>query len=200
MTRWLENPEGGRNRGLRGIGRAWIEVLVRPSRFFRSDVAPGDQAPGLTFAMTVVLIEETIRLILVPAAAPTALGEPPLASLIVVGLAVMLVTPAALHLVAAIQTLLLIPTAPDRGGTSETVQVFAYAAAPCVFAGIPAPWLRIGCTAYGTVLLFIGLRERHGITFTRAGLVGALPAAIVFGYGFRGFDAIASLLARWYII
>ncbi|MDY6817756.1 MAG: YIP1 family protein [Halobacteriales archaeon] len=200
MTQWLENPTGGRDRGLRGLGRAWVEVLVRPGRFFRSGVAPGDQAPGLTFAMAVVLIEETIRLALVPDAVPNSLGSSPLAAVIVIGIAVMLVTPAALHLVAAIQTLLLIPTASDRGGTSETVQVFAYATAPCVLAGIPEPWLRVGCTAYGTVLLFIGLHERHSITVTRAAVVGTIPAAIAFGYGFRGFNAIATLLARWYII
>ena len=56
MTQWVEDVEGGRQRGLRGLAKAWIEVLVRPRRFFAEGIAPGDQGPGLTFAIAIVLV------------------------------------------------------------------------------------------------------------------------------------------------
>ena len=200
MTTWIEEPRGGRDRGPRALARAWIEVLLRPRRFFRAAVAPGDQAPGLTFAMAVVLVEEASRLALAPGAVPTLTGSPALSAAFVVAVAVLIVTPAALHLVAALQTLPLMVLVRDRAGISETVQVLAYASAPCVFAGVPSPGVRVAATAYGTVLLVIGLGTVHRTTRGRAALAAAIPAALVFGYGFRGFTALARLLSRWYII
>ncbi len=61
MTQWVENPTGGRDRGPTALVRAWVEILRRPRRVFRTGVAPGDQAPGLVFAATVVLFEEVSR-------------------------------------------------------------------------------------------------------------------------------------------
>ena len=200
MTTWIEEPRGGRDRGPRALARAWIEVLLRPRRFFRAAVAPGDQAPGLTFAMTVVLVEEASRLALSPESIPAVTGGRALSAALVVAVAVLVVTPAALHLLAAVQTLPLLILARDRAGVSETVQVLAYASAPCVLAGVPMAGVRLAATAYGTVLLVIGLGTVHGMGRWRAGLVAAVPAAILFGYGFRGFDALGTLLARWYII
>lgn len=200
MTTWVEEPRGGRDRGPRAIARAWVEVLLRPRRFFRVAVAPGDQAPGLTFAMGVVLVEESVRLALSPAAIPSVTGSRPLSAALVVAVAVLIVTPAALHLVSALQTLALMVLAADRAGVSETVQVLAYASAPCVFAGVPSPGVRVAATAYAAVLLVVGLRTVHRMDSRRAALAAAVPAAIVFGYGFRGFAALETLLVRWYII
>jgi hypothetical protein len=175
-------------------------VLVHPRRFFRAAVVPGDQGAGLTFAMAVVAVEEATRLALVPGAIPTVVGGPVVSAALVVGVATLLVAPAGLHLVAALQTLLLRPLVAERAGVAETVQVLAYAAAPCVLAGPPVPWLRVLGAGYGTWLLVAGLREVHGTTRRRAAVAGALPAAVVFGYGFRGFAALGDQLAAWYII
>lgn len=200
MTTWVEEPGGGRDRGPRAILRAWVEVIVRPERFFRVGVAPGDQAPGLTFAMLVVLFEEASRYALDPGAVPAIAGNRVLSATIAVAVAALIVTPAALHLVAAIQTLPLFVLAGERGGVSETVQVLAYASAPCVLAGVPLASVRLVATAYGAYLLVVGLAVVHGTSFRRAALAGVIPAAIVFGYGFRGFAALTELLVRWYII
>ena len=202
MTQWVENPTGGRDRGPRAIARAWVELIVRPRRFFRTGVAPGDQAPGLVFAMGVVLVASLLRLAVAGetifgTAYPT-LGSRRLLSIaLVIALIVTLVTPLVLHLVAALQTLLLIPLAPDRAGVSETVQVIAYATAPCVFVGLPSAPLLVLATGYGTVLLVIGTGELHGLALSRAAVLSAIPAAIVFGLGFGGFDAVGGLLRAW---
>ncbi|UPW00646.1 YIP1 family protein [Halorussus gelatinilyticus] len=196
MTQWVENPTGGRDRGPAALARAWLEVLTGPRRFFERGIAPGDQAPGLVFAMTVVLLEEATRFALVPGAAPSVGGRPALAALFGLALATVFVAPAVLHLTAALQTVLLMALVRDRAGTSETVQVIAYATAPCVLAGIPSPTLRGACALYGAVLFFVGLRTVHETSTLRALVAGAIPAAIVFGYAFRGFAA-ANELVVW---
>lgn len=200
MTTWIEEPSGGRARGPRAVLRAWAEVCYRPERFFTAAVAPGDQAPGLTFAMAVVLVEEASRYALAPSTVPAITGSAGLSAVIAVAVAVLVVTPAALHLVAAVQTLPLLVLAEERAGVSETVQVLAYAAAPCVLAGVPVLAVRIVATGYGAYLLLVGIETVHGLGRRRAAVAAAVPAALVFGYGFRGFDALAALLARWYII
>lgn len=187
-------------RGPPGVARAWVDVLVRPQQFFRSAVVPGNQGAGLVFAMAVVAVEEASRLVLVPDAIPPVVGGPVVSGVLVVGFATLLVAPVGLHLVAALQTLLLRPLVPDRAGVAETVQVVAYAAAPCALAGPPVPWLRALCGLYGTWLLVVGLQTVHGTSRRRAALAGLVIAAIVFGYGFRGFGAVGAQLAAWYII
>ncbi|MBX0323473.1 YIP1 family protein [Halomicroarcula sp. F13] len=206
MTQWVENPTGGRDRGPSALVRAWAEVLVRPRRFFRTGVAPGDQAPGLVFAAVVVLLEEASRFLVVDLARRglvstgpfpyPAIGEftPGIAVLALLGI-VVFVAPATVHLTAALQTLLLLPVAPDRGGVSETVQVMCYAMAPCLLAGLPSPELRVLVTAWGAALYVVGTAVVHDLRVGIAAVVAALPAAIVFGYGFRGFDAARRLLA-----
>ena len=194
MTQWVENPTGGRDRGPVAIARAWVEVLVRPRRFFRTGVAPGDQAPGLVFAAVIVFLEEVTRQALVAGAYPVLGGQPLASTALGLALAVVLVMPATLHLTAAIQTVILIGGAPDRAGVSETVQVLSYSIAPCVFAGPPTPALRLGCALYGTALLVVGTSEVHDVGVARAVPLVAVPAAIVFGYGFRGFGAAADVL------
>ncbi|WP_436932385.1 YIP1 family protein [Halosimplex halobium] len=193
MTQWVENPTGGRDRGAVALARAWAEVLIRPRRLFRSGVAPGDQAPGLVFAGAVVLVEELTRVATGAAAYPVLSGRPTLSTVLFLALAVVLVAPAALHLTAALQTLILIAAAPDRAGVSETVQVIAYAAAPCVFAGLPYPGVRVAATAYASVLLAVGVSDVHSVSLPKAAALTAVPAALVFGYGFRGFAALSEL-------
>ncbi|MEF8825253.1 MAG: YIP1 family protein [Halapricum sp.] len=194
MTQWIENPEGGRDRGPRAIVRAWAEVLVAPRRFFRAGVAPADQAPGLFFLMTVVLVAEGSRYLLVPGAVPFAVGQPIAGPILALALIVVFVAPVALHLLVALQILVLRLFVPERAGVSETVQVMAYATAPCVFAGIPSPAIRVLCAAYGSVLLAVGLAVVHDTSYRRAVPAAALPAAVGFGYGFRGFAAARTLV------
>lgn len=196
MTSWVAEPGGGRERGPRGLLRAWIEVLVRPRRFFAHGVSAGDQGPGLTFLMAVVAVEEATRLLLVSGAVPPLVGGRWLSFALVVGLATLLVAPLGLHLVGAAQILLLRPLVADRAGVSQTVQVLAYAAAPCALAGVPEPAVRSLCAVYATALLVVGLATVHETSHVRAGVAGAVPAAAVFGYGFRGFAALAELWAQ----
>lgn len=195
VTTWVEEPHGGRDRGPRALVRAWAEVLVRPRRFFRNGVAPGDQAPGLTFAASVALAVLLERLLLDPASLPQIGAGPVLSTLLLLLLVGLVLAPATLHLTAALQTVLLILLVPDRGGISQTVQVIAYASAPCALAGIPVPALRVVCAAYGAVLLVVGLAEVHETALPRAALAGVIPSAALFGYGFGGFAAGEAVLA-----
>ncbi|ADJ15197.1 YIP1 family protein [Halalkalicoccus jeotgali] len=194
MTQWVADPRGGRGRGPRAIARAWVEVLVRPRRFFRVGVAPADQAPGLLFAVGVVSLASLLRLALagetvVGAPYPTFGGQRVLSVVLVFSVIVALVAPLVLHLTAALQTLLLLPFAPDRAGVSETVQVIAYATAPCVFVGVPLAPLQALAAGYGAALFVLGISEVHAVSLPRAAALCALPAAAVFGIGFGGFDA-----------
>ena len=193
MTQWVQNPEGGRDRGPVAVVRAWGEVLVRPRRLFRSAVAPADQAPGLVFASSVVLVEELTRAVTGAAAYPV-LGNRPIASVVFwLAIATVLVAPAGLHLLAALQTVILIPFTEERAGVSETVQTLAYAGAPCVFAGLPFPGVRLLAAAYGAVLLVVGMSEVHDLSLPAAAALSAVPSALVFGYAFRGFASFSAV-------
>lgn len=196
VTQWVEEPTGGRDRGPAALLRAWAEVLVRPFRFFETGVAPNDQAPGLVFAGLVVLLEELLRL----AVLPTAYPDDPLLAALLLGVVVVIVTPAVLHLVAAAATLVLVPLAPDRAGVSETVQAVAYATAPCAFAAVPVLELRALAVTYGAVLVVAGLAVVHRTTLVRAALAAVVPVVVGFGYGFRGIAAVGTLLRQWYVI
>lgn len=200
MTQWVADPRGGRERGPRGIVRAWAEVLVRPRRFFRAGIAPGDQAPGLLFAVCVVAVASVFRLVLagetvVGAPYPTFGGQRLLSIALVFSVIVVLVAPLVLHLVAALQTLFLLAFAPDRAGISETVQVIGYATAPCVFVGLSIPAVQVLVAGYGAVLFAVGVSEVHSVSLARAAVLCALPAAAAFGIGFGGFGAIEALLS-----
>jgi hypothetical protein len=219
VTTWVETPEGGRARGPRGLLRAWFEVVIHPRRFFHNGVAPGDQAPGLVFAVVVALLYVGTLIAVDPTTVPTVFGGRVGSAVVAVAATGLLLAPATLHLTAAIQTVVLILVSvrvratlaairggdgwlvtADRAGVSETVQVVAYAAGPCVLAGLPLTELRAASTLYAGYLLVVGLAEVHDLSPARAITAGTVPAALVFGYGFGGFDAIAALLTRWYVI
>lgn len=193
MTRWVGGSGAGRARGPAAIFRAWVAVLVRPRIFFRSNVAPGDQGPGLTFLASVVAVEEAIRIAVVPGAYPVFGGQPWLAAVVWLLVTVVLVAPLGTHLVAAVQTVLLAAGAAERGGISETVQVLCYAAAPCVLAGLPEPWLRSAVVVYGAALYVLGMAVVHDLGPLRAAALVALPAGLVFGVGFRGLPALGAV-------
>ncbi|MFB6169790.1 MAG: YIP1 family protein [Haloarculaceae archaeon] len=193
MTQWVENPTGGRDRGPAAIARAWAEVLVRPRRFFTAAVAPGDQAPGMVFASLVAVVYVGARFALVPATRPDLAGRPVLSMVLALALVALALAPLALHFAAALCTLALRFVVADRAGVSETVQVIAYASAPCVFAAVPHPAVRLACALYASGLLVVGLAVVHRTSLARAALAGVLPALLVFGYGFGGVFAFEAL-------
>jgi hypothetical protein len=171
--------------------------MVKPRRFFRNGVAPGDQAPGLVFGVAVALCYVAGRLLtgtVVPDDLPLAGGAGSLSTLFVFLVVALVVAPATLHLLAALQTLLLVAFVPDRAGVSETVQVIAYATAPCVVAGLPSAPLRLAVAVYGAVLLALGVAVVHETSLRRAAVVTALPSAVLFGYAFRGFAAAVAVV------
>lgn len=194
MTRWVETPGGGRDRGPRAIVRAWVEILVRPRRFFEHGVAPADQAPGLVFAVLVSFVYVAGLLVFDPSRVPQFGDGGIVSATIVLASVSLLVTPISLHILAAIQTIALLPFVGNRAGIGETVQVLAYASAPCVFAAIPSTSVRAASTTYAAVLLVVGLRMRHDTTIVRATLAAAVPAGIAFGLAFGGFDAVSTLV------
>lgn len=217
VTTWVERPAGGRDRGLRGMARAWVEVLVRPGRFFRNGVAAGDQAPGLTFAVAVAVAYVGTRFLLLPAARPAFFASEAASAVVGVLVAALVVAPAALHLTAALLVVLLALLVRDRAGVSETVQVVAYATAPMALAGVGVPpWLcapvgsvdagtcagletavaglRVLLACWGAGLLVYGLAVVHETSVVRAAAAAAVPALLVFGYLFGGVFALESLL------
>ena len=208
VTTWVERSEGGRARGPRGLARAWVEVLVRPGRFFRTGVAPGDQAPGLVFAVVVAVGFAATRLAVEPAVRPTVFAGPVVSGLVALAAVALLVAPAVLHLSAAVVTVGMLvaslrvrrtlasvragtPTlhTHDRAGVSETVQVLAYASAPGLLAGLPWPPLQLAATAYGVALAVYGLHVVHGVGWLRVTVAGLIPALLLFGVGFGGITA-----------
>lgn len=209
VTTWVEESAGGRARGPRGLARAWLEVLIRPGRFFRTGVAPGDQAPGLVFAVCVAVGFAATRLAVVPALRPTQFGGPVVSAVVVLAAVALLVAPAVLHLTAAVLTVGLVAASVrlrdtlatvlsgdravvthDRAGVSETVQVVAYASAPGVVAGLPWLPVRLAAAGYAVLLALYGLRTVHGLSWPRVILAGLLPLSVVFGYGFGGLAAV----------
>ncbi|MFW5939762.1 MAG: YIP1 family protein [Halolamina sp.] len=197
MTTWITDPEGGRDRGPLALARAWTEVMVRPRRFFRNGIAPADQAPGLVFGVLVALGAVGGRLATgdLPAfesvdAIPPFVPEAGALRIVLVLLGVSLfLAPATFHLAAAVETVGLALLAPDRAGVSETVQIIAYATAPCLLTAVPWPSLRVACCLYGAGLLVVGTAVRHRTSLPRAALSAALPSVLVFGYAYGGFAA-----------
>ena len=181
--------------------RAWAEVLVRPRRFFTNGVAPGDQAPGLSFAVMVALIYIGGLLATQPGRVlgddriPVLADSVGLTAVFVLLVTAVVAAPAILHLVSAIQTVLLMLTVDDRAGVSETVQVIGYAAAPCVFAWVPVPGVAALCGLYATGLLIVGLAVVHRTTLLRAAIAGIVPAALAFGIGFGALPAGQAVVA-----
>ncbi|WP_123621678.1 YIP1 family protein [Halorubrum sp. CSM-61] len=203
MTSWIEEREGGRARGPRAIARAWVEALIRPRRLFANGVAPGDQAPALTFAVAVAAAYALGWIVSDPGAVPGIVASPLVSAAILFLLVVVLAAPVGLHLTAAVATLSVILasveydgglTLRDRGGVSETVQVVAYASSPMALAGPPIPVLRVVCGAYAAALLLIGFRTVHGTTPLRTLVAGVPPALLGYGVGYRVVAAARSLI------
>ena len=186
MTQWVENPELGRERGPVALARAWVEILLRPATFFREKIAPGDQAPGLTFAATVVFFAEAVRLATTPDAYPVVADQPGASAILWLMAIMVLLTPAGIHLTAALQTVVLVIGARERAGVSETVQVICYSLAPLAFLGVPSVWVKAAVVLWAGGLFVYGMASVHGIRISRAVVLAAVPALVLVGYGFGG--------------
>lgn len=184
MTQWVDDPTGGRERGPVALARAWATAMVRPRQLFRSAVAPADQAPGLVFAAAVVLVAETTRIALVADAYPVMGGQSLASAVLYVAFVVVLVTPAVLHLTAALQTVILIAFVEERAGVSETVQVICYSLAPLAFLGIPSVWVQCLVGLWAAGLFVFGIAEIHDVSLPRALGVSVVPVTLLVGYGF----------------
>jgi hypothetical protein len=167
--------------------------LGRPRHFFRTKVAPGDQAPGLTFAAAVVFAAETVRIAVFGGAYPVVSGRPVASAVFWVLLVTVLIAPAGIHLTAALQTVVLIATVDDRAGVSETVQVICYALAPCVLVAVPDVRVQAVAALWGAALLVVGTATVHDVPVSTALPVAAVPALLVFGYGFGGVEAVTTV-------
>ncbi|MDL0126147.1 YIP1 family protein [Halobacterium salinarum] len=190
MTTWVE-PEGGRERGPLGLAKSFTQVLLNPVSFFDEAVSPGDQAPGLVFAMVVVGVVAVTELAATPSDALAFPTADWLAAVLTVALVVLLVTPAAVHALSAIQTLCLViaTISESRGGVSETVQLIAYAAAPCVVTGLGVPVLTLLAGVWAWCLLVVGTSVVHEISLPRAVIAAAVPGVLAFGAGFGAIPA-----------
>ncbi|SDF41115.1 hypothetical protein SAMN04488067_104105 [Halorubrum xinjiangense] len=201
----MSDSAGGRPRGLRGIARTWIEVLVRPRRALANGITPGDQAPALTFAVAVAAAFTLGLIASDPGAVPVVVPSSALLSGLVVFLVVVaLAAPVGLHLTAAVATVSVVLASVefddgvglrDRGGVSETVQAVAYASSPMALAGPAVPEFRVLCGAYAAVLLVVGLRTVHGLGAVRTVAAALPPAALGYGVGYRVVAAARTLLA-----
>ncbi|QAU11409.1 hypothetical protein EKH57_00590 [Halorubrum sp. BOL3-1] len=199
----MSGSTGGRPRGPRGIARTWVEVLVRPRRAFANGIAPGDQAPALTFAVAVAAAFAFGLIATDPGAVPNVVpSSRALSGVVVFLVAVALAAPVGLHLTAAVATVSVVIASVevdggvgsgDRGGVSETVQAVAYASSPMALAGPAIPELRVACGAYAAVLLFVGFRAVHGLGPIRTVVAAVPPAALGYGVGYRVVAAARTL-------
>ena len=176
---------------------------MRPRRLFANGVAPGDQAPALTFAIAVAAAFTLGWLIADPAAVPGIVASVPVSALVTLLVVIVLAAPVGLHLTAAVATVSVIVASVeyddglglrDRGGVSETVQVVAYASSPMALAGPPIPLLRIACGAYAVALLLIGFRVVHRMTPLRTLVAGVPPALLGYGVCYRVIASVRTLL------
>ena len=203
VTSWTSSVSGGRERGPRGLARAWGEALIRPRRLFVNGVAAGDQAPALTFAIAVAGVFTLGWIVADPGVVPGIVDSTAVSAVVLLLVVVALAAPVGLHLTAAAATLAVLVASiefdsglslRDRAGVSETVQVVAYASSPMAFAGPPIPALRVVCGVYAAVLLVIGVRVVHEMTPLRT-LVAALPPAVIgFGIGYRVVPSFRALI------
>lgn len=178
----------------------WLLAMFFPWRCFRHHVRPRDQSLAIVFAMSMVAVWAVVRA-LVGALSHPALGSGGwLSAAIWIVLRVVVVTPVALHLLAAVATVILVAVAPDRGGVSETVQVIAYSMAPVPLLSIELVGVQAVAALYGVILMWYGTRIVHRVPFERALLVVALPAYMLYAMGFGVDAAIAELLRHWYIL
>ena len=180
------------------MARAWVDVLLEPRRFFATGVRPGDQAPGLTFAVAVATVFTLGWMVSDPAVVPGIAESTALSAAVVLAVVLALAAPVGLHLTAAVGTVSLLCASielrdgvrfGERGGVSETVQIVAYASAPMALAGPAIPTLRVVCGVYATILLLVGVRIVHGTSPIRTLVAGVPPAVFGYGVGYRVIDS-----------
>jgi hypothetical protein len=173
--------------------RRWLRRLLRPRRFFAAAVRANDQAPAVYHIIIVGSITAAVRLWMGPI--PAVGGSTIFGAAVWIALTGLFIAPIALHLAAALATVMLIITAPDRAGISMTVQVWAYAATPVVLIGVGRPALTVVAIAVAGYWTIVGTAVVHQISTRRALLAAAVPIGIVYGIGLGGFASGTQLLS-----
>ena len=173
-------------------GATRLGGLLRPREFFGTTVRANDQAPAVYHIIIIGIATAAIRLGVGPV--PTVGGSPLTGAVVWIAITGLFIAPIALHLAAAVATVMLMMTAPKRAGISMTVQVWAYAATPVVLTAVDQPALTLIGLAAAASLTVIGTAEVHRLSIRRAVLAAALPIAIVYGVGLGGFTAVMRLV------
>lgn len=180
--------------------RLWGETLLTPWRVFPGGIRPGEQLPAIIVAILVTGAWVAVRVVVDPGSVPV-LGNAPMVSVLIwAGLLAVVVAPLAVHVMAALATVVLIGIASDRAGVSETVQTVAFAMAPAPVLATGVAELQVLGTVYGSMLLVYGLASVHRISLERALLAAAVPAYVLFVIGFGADAGFVELMRRWYII
>lgn len=180
--------------------RLWGETLLTPWRVFPGGIRPGEQLPAVIFTVLVTGAWVAVRVAVDPGAVPV-LGDAPVVSMLIwAALLAVVVAPVAVHVMAAVATVVLIAIASDRAGVSETVQTVAFAMAPAPVLATGVAELQVLATIYGTFLVMYGLSAVHRVSPERALLAGAVPAYVLFVVGFGADAGFVELMRRWYII
>ncbi|MFP4590690.1 MAG: YIP1 family protein [Halobacteriales archaeon] len=178
----------------------WGAVLVTPWRVFPDRVRPGDQTAAMVLAVLVTGAWVSVRVVVDPGWVPV-LGGSRRASVVIVGLLLsVVVAPVAVHVLAAVSTIVLVVIAPDRAGVSETVQVVAFSLAPVPLVATGVAELQVLASLYGTALLVVGLQRVHHVSPERALLAGLLPAYLLFVVGYGADAGFVELMRRWTLI
>ncbi|MFW6448062.1 MAG: YIP1 family protein [Halobacteriota archaeon] len=178
----------------------WGATLVFPWRVFPDRVRRGDQTPAMVLAVLVTGAWVAVRVVMDPDWYPV-LGDSPRASVVIWALLLsVVVAPVAVHVLAAVVTVILLAVAPERAGVSESVQVVAFALAPAPLIATGVAEVQVAAALYGTGLLVYGLARVHRVSAERAMLAAVLPAYALFVLGFGADTGFVELMRRWYLI
>lgn len=178
----------------------WASALLEPWVCFREFTVERDQTRAMGFVMVVIAGWALVGVLFETISHPVIGGFPTASLIIWITFLVLVVAPAAIHLLALVATLVVMAIVRERAGVSQTVQVMAYAMAPAVLVPIPLASLQVILALYGGVLVVYGLRVVHETSFWRALLAGIVPAYLLYGLGFGTTDALQEVLRALTII
>ena len=193
ISRSAQGRVMSRTDGATDMWRLRVRRLLRPHRFFEAVVTANDQAPAVYHIIIIGSITAAVRLWVGPI--PSVGGSALIGAAVWIALTGLFIAPIALHLAAALATVMLMITVPERAGISMTVQVWAYAATPVVLIGLGRPALTVVAIAVAGYLTVVGTAVVHRISMRRALLAAAVPIMVVYGIGLGGFASVTRLLS-----
>lgn len=177
------------------LGNTWIEVMFRPTRFFKAMPEEESIKPALLYAVILGVLSYAIlmfwsNVLKTPAGmadmAPQELAQHPLWILmnathvsLVMFLLSPLLTVLSVLLSACILQVLLFIIVKERGSLERTLRMVCYSRSPAVFSLIPFIGPFVGAI-WSFVLQIIGIREVHKTTTGRAVATKLLPCGCLF--------------------